>query len=175
MSAPFVRARTGECSLPYGHSIPYLPENVTLFLGKRRKSVDSTKEDGFSLLTLGRKWNTIKPGGRCIPSCYRSFHSPAGVLFRRLGKHAFFMGRDPGHPGRRKPPAGAGGGGNLGFSLEEAQRWPPRREERRSLSLRSDRRLSEACMKCLSRSSKDSGSLGCLENPTDRPPPCRGA
>lgn len=66
MSAPFVRARTGECSLPYGHSIPYLPENVTLFLGKRRKSVDSTKEDGFSLLTFGRKWNTIKSGGRCI-------------------------------------------------------------------------------------------------------------
>lgn len=95
MSAPFVRARTGECSLPYGHSIPYLPENVTLFLGKRRKSVDSTKEDGFSLLTFGRKWNTIKSGGRYIPSCYRSFHSPAGVLFRRLGKHAFFAKRKP--------------------------------------------------------------------------------
>ena len=157
MSAPFVRARTGECSLPYGHSRPYLPENVTLFLGKRRKSVDSTKEDGFSLLTFGRKWNTIKSGGRCIPSCYRSFHSPAGVLFRRLGKHAFCMGRGSGHRGRRKPPAGAGGGGNLGVSLEEAQRWPPRREERRSLSLRSDRRLSEACMNCFRRASKSAG------------------
>ena len=52
---------------------------------------------------------------------------------------------------------------------------PPRRELLFSVYFISDSLLSEACMKCLSRSSKDSGSLGCLENPPDRPPPCRGA
>ena len=155
MSAPFVRARTGECSLPYGHSIPYFSENVTLFLGKRRKSVDSTKEDWFPPLTSGKKWNTIPSGGRCIPSCLSFIPFSCWRAFPCVGKARIFsacFGED-----KRKPPAGAGGGGKRSKRSKISYRWPPRREERRSLSLRSDRRLSDACMNCFRRASKSAG------------------
>lgn len=153
MSAPFVRARTGECSLPYGHSIPYFSENVTLFLGKRRKSVDSTKEDWFPPLTSGKKWNTIPSGGRCIPSCLSFIPFSCWRAFPCFGKARIFsvcFGRAKENP---RPEPGAG----EILGVEAPQRWPPRREERRSLSLRSDRRLSDACMNCFRRASKSAG------------------
>ena len=45
------------------------------------------------------------------------------------------------------------------------RRPPPRRLLRFSVYFISESLLSEACMKCLSRSSKVSGSLGCRLNP----------
>ncbi len=154
MSAPFVRARTGECSLPYGHSIPYLPENVTLFLGKRRKSVDSTKEDPFPLLTFGRKWNTIPSGGRSRRVIVHSILLLA--RFSLLWEGAHFL-CSAALCAKENPRPEPGAGEISGFDREAPQRWPPRREERRSLSLRSDRRLSDACMNCFRRASKSAG------------------